>query len=318
MSRRYAILIAVLMFVVLVALTVGWVLVSVVGAVQNDENAPIYWTLLSVGSVLFVALVVGTALHLTLSVKAINLSRRQSNFIDAVTHELKSPIASLKLTLQTLARRKLPEAQQQIFFRQMLDVVERLDGLVNHILDAGRSETSRQTAENQAANLTHVLQNGITTVCIQYHLSENLFRWEFPEYSVKAANGECFPAYWAHIEANDALTLFRNLLDNAVKYAGTPPQVVIQLTSDEKYQIVRIADNGPGVPQGLRKPIFKRFIRGGNELEREKPGTGLGLSIVRALVHQWSGRVHVVESRMDCPGACFEVRLRKVDHGTLE
>ncbi len=318
MSRRYAILIAVLMFVVLVALTVGWVLVSVVGAVQNDQNAPIYWTLLSVGSVLFIALVVGTALHLALSVKAINLSRRQSNFIDAVTHELKSPIASLKLTLQTLTRRKLPESQQQIFFAQMLDEIERLDGLVNHILDAGRSETPLQIAENQTANLTDVLRNAITTVCIQYHLPDTLFQWDFPEYSAQVMDTEHFPSFWAHIEANDALTLFRNLLDNAVKYAGTPPRVAIQLTSDEKYQIVRVADNGPGVPQELRKPIFQRFIRGGNELEREKPGTGLGLSIVRSLVHRWSGHVHVVESRADYPGACFEVRLRKVDHGGAE
>ena len=102
-SLRFPITLAIVMIVLLVVLTIGWVLLNVSGA---------YWTLLSVGTTFTVLLVVGVVLYLVLSIKAINLNRRQSNFIDSVTHELKSPIASMKLYLQTLSRRRV---NQQIF-----------------------------------------------------------------------------------------------------------------------------------------------------------------------------------------------------------
>src|ERR1051325_517257 len=106
-SLRWPITLGVVMFVVLAALVVGWVLLTVFGFFSDPKRAGLYIALLSVGATFLTFAIVGTALYLTLSIKAINLSRRQSNFIDSVTHELKSPIASLKLYLQTLSRRQL-------------------------------------------------------------------------------------------------------------------------------------------------------------------------------------------------------------------
>src|SRR5688572_16968811 len=156
-SLRWPITLGVVMFVVLVALIVGWVLLNVFGLGADPKRANFYIALLSIGSMLLTLAIVGTALYLTLSIKAINLSRRQSNFIDSVTHELKSPIASLKLYLQTLNRRAVSPAEQEIFFKDMLEDVERLDQLINHLLDVARLEKDRATTQPEELRLDEII-----------------------------------------------------------------------------------------------------------------------------------------------------------------
>ena len=103
--------------------------------------------------------------------------------------------------------------------------------------------------------------------------------------------------------------IFRNLLDNAIKYGGTPPLVHVSLQKSDRNQIiVRVTDSGEGVPSDQRNKIFKIFYRGGNELERRSTGTGLGLYIVRTLVYLLKGRVFV-HSRLEENGSVFEVQL---------
>src|SRR5687767_14374620 len=137
-SLSWPITLAVLMIVTIVALAVGWVLLVMVGT-TIDGLASFFWTWLPIGSAMLIFVLVGVVLYLTLSIKAINLTRRQSNFIDSVTHELKSPIASLKLYLQTLNRRHLSADEQETFFRDMLEDIERLDQLINHLLEDRKS-----------------------------------------------------------------------------------------------------------------------------------------------------------------------------------
>ena len=114
-TLRLPITLGVVMIVLLVALTVGWVSLAVVGMLEDSQRTPLYVTLLSAGTTSLVLVLVGTVMYLALSIKAINLTRRQSNFIDSVTHELKSPIASLKLYLQTLSRRRVETEERQVF-----------------------------------------------------------------------------------------------------------------------------------------------------------------------------------------------------------
>jgi signal transduction histidine kinase len=103
--------------------------------------------------------------------------------------------------------------------------------------------------------------------------------------------------------------IFRNLIDNAIKYAGNPPRVEVSVRMDAANQVVvQVADNGRGIPQCFRRKIFGRFVRLGLELEREKPGTGLGLYIVRTLVRRLKGRVRVYDPQPG-PGTIFEVQL---------
>jgi len=106
--------------------------------------------------------------------------------------------------------------------------------------------------------------------------------------------------------------IFRNLIDNAVKYAGTPPKVSVSLRSNAGNAVVEISDNGEGIPKGLRQKVFGRFVRLGEELQRKKPGTGLGLYIVRTLVRRLGGKVKVLD-RDRKSGTVFEVRIPLAD-----
>lgn len=115
------IILAIVMIVLLIVLTVGWVLLNVFGALQANQYSGLYWALLTIGSLFIIVLVAGTILYLILSIKAINLTRRQSNFIDSVTHELKSPITSMKLYLQTLRRHEVSLDEKADFYRFMLE-----------------------------------------------------------------------------------------------------------------------------------------------------------------------------------------------------
>lgn len=293
-SLRLPIALGVLMIVVIVLLIVGWVLITVFSALSAEESQ-FYWVLLTVGSVLFLFVLVGVIMYLILSVKAINLNRRQSNFIDSVTHELKSPIASLKLYLQTLKMRQVSEHEREKFVRFMLADVERLDSLISHLLDAGRVENRRTNRECEAVNLSLVIQECIDSVSSRYQTTRDVVQMELIEAFV-----------WA--PPVDLNIIYRNLIDNAVKYADDPPAVSIKMRLSENQVITEICDNGPGIPQNQAKKIFGRFQRLGSELQRKKPGTGLGLYIVRTLVKQSGGSVNLLQNG-SLGGARFEIRL---------
>ncbi len=287
---------AIVMIVLLVVLTVGWVLLAVFGA-WGTRYAGFYWTLLPVGTTFIVLLLVGVVLYLVLSIKAINLSRRQSNFIDSVTHELKSPIASMKLYLQTLHRRRVGEQEQGEFYRFMLEDIERLDHLTNQMLDAGRLDSvGKDDEEVVEVAMPDLLRECAETVCLRYRVPLSVVRLDLEPCTVRARRA-------------DIEMIFRNLIDNAVKYAGTEPEVEVMLRPTAEGQtITRVSDNGRGIPTKLRRKIFGRFVRLGLELEREKPGTGLGLHIVHTLVRRLHGRVKVRDGD-NGTGTVFEVQL---------
>ena len=295
-SLRLPIMLAIVMIVLLVALTVGWVLLAVFGALSNSQFASLNWTLFSVGTTFIVFLLVGVVMYLGLSVKSINFTRRQSNFIDSVTHEFKSPIASMKLYLQTLGHRHVSREEQAGFYQFMLEDLDRLDHLVNQVLEAGRLDTVRTDGEVENVLLAELLRECADTLCLRFRLPADTVQLDLEPCSLRARR-------------TDLELIFRNLIDNAVKYAGSEPRVdvVLRLQSTGNV-VVRICDNGRGVPQRLRRKIFGRFVRLGLELEREKPGTGLGLHIVQTLVRRLGGRVRVGDGEAGS-GAVFEVEL---------
>ncbi len=179
-SIKLPILLAVVMLALLIVLIVGWVMLAVYGALADKRSAGIYWALLSVGTTFLILLVVGVALYLALSIKAINLSRRQSNFIDSVTHELKSPIASLKLCLQTLNRRDVSQEQRADFYRYMLEDVERLDHLINQMLDAGRMESRPAMGEAEPLPVGPLARQYAEAVCLSYRLPPETVQIDVP------------------------------------------------------------------------------------------------------------------------------------------
>jgi signal transduction histidine kinase len=295
-SLKLPITLGVIMIVLIVAIIVGWVLLAVFGALSANEYAPFYWTLLTVGSAFLAFVLVGVVMYLTLSIKTINLNRRQSNFVDSVTHELKSPIASIKLYLQTLNRHSVSEAESRTFYQHMLDDVERLDHLINHLLAAGRIENKNLTGEEVTIDLEKLLRDLVAAVCLRYKLDESCVSFDTQPCTVVG-------------KLVDLDMIFRNLLDNAAKYAGTPSRIEIWLRAEpEKNIIISISDNGKGIPADQRKKVFRRFVRLGSELTREKPGTGLGLYIVRTLVQRLGGRVSV-HDRDEGEGTTFQIEL---------
>jgi two-component system, OmpR family, phosphate regulon sensor histidine kinase PhoR len=295
-SRSVPILLAIAMITLLVVLTVGWVVVLAASALEDARFSGIYWAMLAVGATFILLLVVGVVLYLILSIKAINLTRRQSNFIDSVTHELKSPIASMKLYLQTLSRHQVSQQLQVDFHRFMLEDLERLDHLINQMLDAGRLDADRPKDEEEDIELADLLRDCAASVCINYRVPADTVRLDLQASTVVGRRV-------------DLDVVFRNLIDNAVKYAGATPRVEVDLRPvGDGHVLVRITDNGRGIPRHLRRKIFGRFVRLGSELEREKPGTGLGLYIARTLVHRYRGRIRVRDPEQG-PGSVFEVLL---------
>jgi signal transduction histidine kinase len=236
---------------------------------------------------------------LVLSIKAINLTRRQSNFIDSVTHELKSPIASMKLYLQTLSRHQVSVKEQADFYRFMLEDLERLDRLINQMLDAGRldSEGPTDAEDEENVELAPLLQRCADGVAAIYRMPKDCVKMDLEPCTIRGRQ-------------LDLEIIFRNLIDNAVKYAGQPPKVEVRLRpGGDSTVVVQVSDNGRGIPHHLRRKIFGRFVRLGLELEREKPGTGLGLYIVRTLVRRLRGQIRVRDAQRGT-GAMFEVKLK--------
>jgi signal transduction histidine kinase len=289
MSRRrsvgWPITLGVIMIVLLVALMIGWVVLALSSA-----------ALLAVGTTFLALVLIGVVLYLTIAVKQISLNQRQANFIDSVTHELKSPIASLKLYLQTLSRRSVSETQQLEFYRSMLEDLDRLDTLINHMLDAARLDQVGPPVEVVGVSLADVLQTCASTVCLRHRLPAETIALDVAPAIVFA-------------RPIDLEIVFRNLLDNAVKYSLPQPQVTVESWSNGRGSVVtRVSDNGPGIPAKLRRKIFGRFVRLGSELERTQSGTGLGLYIVRTLVRRMKGKVSV-RGRGTQRGTIFEVEL---------
>ena len=296
-SLGWPILLGVVLIGSIIALGVGWVLVSIAAAL-GSENAAFYWAVLGVGVALLVLVLVGVIVYLALTVKAIALSQRQSNFIDSVTHELKSPLASLKLYLQTLTRRSVSPEQQADFHRFMLHDIERLDTLIDHLLDAAKTLQRRPAESTEVTQLVPVLERACVTAVQRHGVAAASVRLECADSDLQVRGREA-----------DLDIVFRNLLDNAVKYSLPEPQVEVTAERSAVGKVlVRVADNGPGIPITQRSQVFRRFVRLGSELERSKPGTGLGLFLVRSLVKQLRGKV-TVKGRFLDRGTVMEVEL---------
>jgi signal transduction histidine kinase len=285
------------MILLVVVLTVVWITFNFLVPIdKNGGDRSVFWVLFATGTMLLGGVLAGVIAYLTLTVKAINLNRRQSNFIDSVTHELKSPIASLKLYLQTLARRNVSEEQQQDFHRFMLEDVERLDSLINHLLDAARIEHGTKSVEDEWVRLDDLLRECASAACARHGVPVDTIEIRAPEITIE---GRLF-----QLEI-----LFRNLIDNGIKYGGMPPKVIVEAKpNDDQTVTVSIIDNGTGIPSNQRRKVFGRFVRLGSELERSKQGTGLGLYLVRNVTKALGGRI-LVRDRVGGSGTEFLVTL---------
>jgi signal transduction histidine kinase len=284
---RFPITLSVALILVNLALMVCWIVLL---AIES------YWSALTIGTVLFALVLVGLVLYTVLTIKEVQLNLRQANFVDSVTHELKSPLASMRLYLETLQMRKVEENQREHFYRVMMDDVDRLDQLISQLLQIGRLDAIVTEAELEDVELEPLLRRCAETACRAHHRPPETVQLRVAPVIARGSR--------LALEM-----IFGNLLDNAVKYGGSPPEVEVEVVVESPDKVItRIADNGDGVPLDHRAKIFGLFFRGGSELERTKKGTGLGLYIVHVLVRKMKGTVSV-HGRGRLTGSVFEVTL---------
>ncbi len=272
-----------------VTLMICWIVILAKGS---------WWTTLAIGVVAFTMILAGLSVWLVLTLKEIALNNRQANFVDSVTHELKSPIAALQLYLETLSLRHLSDEKRAEFHGVMAGELKRLDKLINQLLEVGRLDAIGENEDPQDLPLQPMIEQFVDQACMQWNVSrDKTFLLDMQPLVIRGRK----------IVIDLILS---NLVENTVKYAGDPPEVKIQLRRHGKNRVLlRFTNNGDGVPREDRKKIFQIFYRGGSELERRRKGTGLGLYIVHTLVRRLKGRV-TVHDRIDGGQGCtFELEL---------
>ncbi|HEY0610373.1 MAG TPA: ATP-binding protein [Chitinophaga sp.] len=223
--------------------------------------------------------------------KHIKLTQQQQNFMMAVTHELKSPIAAVKLNLETIRKHKLDEEKQQKLVENTIKETNRLDQLCNNILLASQLETQRYRLFREPLNFSALLETGIREV-----------QARIPTHTITA---EISPDIWVEGDKFMLQMALSNLVENAAKYA--PKQTLIKVRLYESGHILKwqVADEGPGIPPEERERIFLKFYRIGNENTRKAKGSGLGLFLTRKILEQHGASILVKDNTPT--GACFEV-----------
>ncbi|CAN5463353.1 HAMP domain-containing sensor histidine kinase [soil metagenome] len=291
--RRTAIFFLILgisLSVLAIALNIGWILLNL------REVA-----LLVFGVIFFAMIITGIILNTIFLVREIRRNEQHDAFLNAVTHELKTPIASIKLYLETLKARDLDKAKRDEFYDIMLADNERLLGTVEQVLQASRTREKQRLLNLSEVDLSELLIETINLVLSRKHLDDPAIRFTPPTEPVKVVGDRA-----------ELQTAIANLLDNAVKYSPDGPKISIKVKSSRSGKAeIYIRDNGIGMAAGHLKRIFKRFYRAPGKSADAIKGTGLGLAIVRSIVEKHGGRVKA-ESRGEGKGTTFIVQLPKV------
>jgi signal transduction histidine kinase len=291
MRRRKAtiffLVLGICLIAIAVALNVGWILLNV------REVA-----LLVFGIVFFAVIITGLVLNTIFLVREIRRNEQHDAFLNAVTHELKTPIASIKLYLETLKTRDVPEEKRREFVDVMLSDSDRLLNTVEQVLQASRPREKKRRMNLEQLDLGLLLQDSIAVVESRHHLDAGSVRFVEPTDRIEVIG-----------DKTELQTAFTNLLDNAVKYSGEEAaKISVRLKLSEKRADVFIKDSGVGLAPADLKRIFKRFYRVPDISAAAAKGTGLGLSIVRSIIEKHGGRV-AAESRGKGKGSTFRVQL---------
>lgn len=275
-----------------IALNVGWILLN--------------WrevALLVFGIIFFLLIIVGLVLNTTFLIREIRRNEQHDAFINAVTHELKTPITSIRLYLETLKKREISEDQQQKFYDIMLADSDRLLQTVEQVLRAGSVGQKRRRLNRSIIDVGELVSDCIALAHIRYNLEPDaLVYTESLEGETARVKGD----------ADELRAAIMNLLDNAVKYSDKGIQLKVEVAAvDEKKIAVRVGDSGVGLAPAQLNRIFKRFYRVPGRVMARVKGTGLGLFIVHSIIEKHGGKVFA-ESEGPGLGTTFTIHLPRV------
>lgn len=293
MNRRKAaiffLVLGICLIVLAIVLNVGWILLNLREVV-----------LLVLGIIFFALIITGLILNTIFLVREIRRNEQQDTFLNAMTHELKTPIASIKLYLETLKTREVTEEKRKDFYDVMLADTNRLLTTVEQVLQASRTREKQRQLNIVEIKLNDFLAESVKIVQTRHNLDESAIKLSESTENVIISG-----------DKSELQTVFINLLDNAVKYSSNVPKISVRIknTNDKKVQIF-IKDNGIGLNSNELKRIFKRFYRVTNLSTQEKKGTGLGLFIVQSIIKKHGGKVSA-DSKGEGKGSTFIVQLQK-------
>jgi two-component system sensor histidine kinase SenX3 len=258
--------------------------------------------LLVLGIIFFSVIIIGLVVNTIFIVREIKRNERQDTFLNAVTHELKTPIASIRLYLETLQSRPVDEAQRHDFYRIMIEDSERLLGTVEQVLKAGEVRHGTKRRNWQEVNLTAIVSDTLELARLRHHLPEETLR-----FGVRP-NGELLVMG----NPEELRTAVFNLFDNAVKYSGTEKDIIVDVVTPDLDTIaLSVRDRGIGIAGPELKRIFNRFYRVPSPASGQVKGTGLGLFIVRSIARRYGGDAFA-ESQGEGLGSTFTIRLPRV------
>ncbi len=280
-----------------IALGAGLILVTLllyIGFILNNWRQGI---LLFLGAVLAAMIIAGMVLNTIFLVREIRRNAQHDAFINAVTHELKTPVASIRLYLETLQTRSVDEPKRKEFYRVMLEDTERLIGTIEQVLRTGSVGHAGRGINLAPIDIGAVVEDCMTRARNLYHVDDGALEYNAgPHLEVMG-------------DADEVRAAVSNLIDNAVKYSNGQVKVTVETVPvDGKYAVVRVIDRGAGIPKAELKQIFKRFYRAGGPESARVKGTGLGLYIVRSVAKRHGGRAWA-ESEGPGRGSTFTLQL---------
>ncbi len=289
------------LIVLVLALAVGWQVLVWTDSGPDPAALPrLDWLLLVLGTTFFAVVMIGLVWLCTWLVAEVRLNQRQRAFLDAVTHEMKTPLASVRLGLETLDRHNLDEARRHDFLRSMGEDLDRLDETIALVLAAARAEERGRGdwRRRPAIELGDVIDDSVHELVERHGLPASAVTVD-PIAPVRVLG-----------DRSELSLIFRNLLENAFKYSRGEPAIHVSVQQPSEGRVaIAIGDEGIGIPRHELRKIFNRFYRAGRDVQRQVAGLGLGLFVVRAMVRKQGGRV-VAESEGAGQGSRFVVTLR--------
>jgi two-component system, OmpR family, sensor histidine kinase CiaH len=270
---------------------------SAVFVEMNDQIEKEYrrqrWMIIGEGATFIILLSIGIYRLRRTIMKEIELANRQRNFLLSITHELKSPLASAQLNLQTISKRSLTKEQTDLLIGNTTADITRLNELVEKILLASRMDHENMQIDRQELNLSE-----LTELCGQQLITR------FPEAHLSM---HIQPGIFIMGDVILLKSLINNLLENALKYSPVKSLIEISLSHESDYAVLDVSDNGKSIPEEEKEKIFERFYRIGNEETRTSTGVGLGLFIVQQVAFLHHGKVDILDKKET--GKIFRVTL---------